>query len=1020
MSRKRGVIGAIITFTQICVLALVVTLSHNGAGAGATGSIAVTGTVTNQSGAGIANVSISADAPSSSTVEFGPTTTASDGSYTLYVDAGSYDFHFDPPSGSGLSPIIDSNITIFSDQTINIQLAPITHTFSGTVTDQNNNPINSLFVQAYGVAGGVTDASGFFSGTGSGASFVSFSTNNVYGNQLLHGLAFGASGLTVDLTNSDVTQNFTLHIAKLSVITKDSSGNLAAAGLYISSIVGNTTVSSNGNDYMASVSGNALADINGDTSTTGITIINLPQNAVIGQGKICATFADGAFVCNSSQINADGDVSVELDAPITHTISSTVTDQNGNPFNGLIVSVDGVAAGETDSSGYFSSTGSGTGPMSFTTNNVYGNQLLHGLRLGASGLTVDLTNSDVSQDFTLHTVKLSVITKDASGNLVPAGLYISSVVGNTTVSANGADYPATVSGSPAVDINADTSTTGITVITLPQGVSIGSSRLGAYFADGAAVWNSSQIDISGDMSILLQEVPIPSAPTNLSTSAPTQNPALTWTASPGADSYNVYRDGTIYAFSSTASYTDTNAPEGTHTYYVTAVNAGGESGHSNSVSLYVNHTSPTTTASLSPSPYAQDNTYPDPVTVTLSASPASSNVSITNTYYTIDNGSQQTYSSPFAVSGSGNHTITYWSVDNSGVQETAKSTPLTIHTNLPPSVSILSVGTTFNEGDTYSATGSFSDWDSSSWTATVDYGDGSGVQPLTLSGNSFSLSHVYKDEGTYTVNVSVTDNQGATGSSTATVTVNNAPFTVSAITAPLSPVQLPVGSTSVNVSASATFTDPGVLDTHTAVWDWGDNTTSTGTVIESNGSGSVSDTHAYTADGIYLITLTVTDDDGVSVSQQFQWVAVYTPTNASLFSGTNFFTSPAGADPANPSLSGKTTFGINVSYNHTGQPTGTAKLNFLNDNLAFTSTAISLLVNASGKATLRGSGTITGRTGTYTFLATGIDSQSNGGTGLIRFQIKNSSGTVVYDSQSGASDTANPTAVVTGQVIVNH
>jgi hypothetical protein len=81
-------------------------------------------------------------------------------------------------------------------------------------------------------------------------------------------------------------------------------------------------------------------------------------------------------------------------------------------------------------------------------------------------------------------------------------------------------------------------------------------------------------------------------------------------------------------------------------------------------------------------------------------------------------------------------------------------------------------GATLNAGDTYTESGSFSDSDSSSWAATVDYGDGSGVQALPLTGTSFELSHVYPDPGDYTVTVAVTDNQALTGTETATVTVN--------------------------------------------------------------------------------------------------------------------------------------------------------------------------------------------------------------------------------------------------------
>ncbi len=340
----------------------------------------------------------------------------------------------------------------------------------------------------------------------------------------------------------------------------------------------------------------------------------------------------------------------------------------------------------------------------------------------------------------------------------------------------------------------------------------------------------------------------------------------------------------------------------------------------------------------------------------------------------------------------------------SGTATVTVSVPL----NAPPTVNSIS-NATINEGDTYTANGSFTDSDSTSWTATVDYGDGSGTQTLTLSGTNFSLNHVYQDNGTYTMTVNVTDNQGATGTETATITVNNVAPTVGTITVSTNPVQVNTATT-----ASASYTDPGVLDTHTASWNWGDGNTTTGTVTESNGSGSVSDSHTFTAAGVYTVTLTVTDKDGGVGTQTFQYVSVYNPTSQGLFSAGQHFSSPAGAYPQNTSLTGTVKFGLSYKYQGT-MPVGDKQLtmNFNAANLTFNATTISSLVIANGIGTLTGTGTLNG-SGTYTFLVTGSESANT-----IRIQITDSSNTVIYDTQPGDAATATPTTSVTGHVLAH-
>jgi YVTN family beta-propeller protein len=92
-------------------------------------------------------------------------------------------------------------------------------------------------------------------------------------------------------------------------------------------------------------------------------------------------------------------------------------------------------------------------------------------------------------------------------------------------------------------------------------------------------------------------------------------------------------------------------------------------------------------------------------------------------------------------------------------------------------------------------------------------------------GQSVTFSAVELDgPSSHTIKVQVTDGPNS-AIAQATVDVLNVAPTVGNITAPIAPVQV---NTLINTSAN--FTDPGEPDTHTAVWDWDDGSTSAGTV----------------------------------------------------------------------------------------------------------------------------------------------------------------------------------------------
>jgi hypothetical protein len=176
--------------------------------------------------------------------------------------------------------------------------------------------------------------------------------------------------------------------------------------------------------------------------------------------------------------------------------------------------------------------------------------------------------------------------------------------------------------------------------------------------------------------------------------------------------------------------------------------------------------------------------------------------------------------------------------------------------------------------------------------------------------------------------------------------------------------------------------------------------------------------HTYTVAGIYTVTLTVTDKDNGIGSAQFLYVAVYDPS-AGFLTGSGKYTSQAGWDTQNTQATGDVQFGIEAKYQNGNTPTGKSKITFKAGNLDFTSTSYSWLVVSGAKATLQGTGTING-SGSYTILISVIDGSQRGGQNLIRVKITDSSNRVIYDTQPGAPDSADPTTALSNGSIKVH
>ncbi|PYT10450.1 MAG: hypothetical protein DMF51_18390, partial [Acidobacteria bacterium] len=222
----------------------------------------------------------------------------------------------------------------------------------------------------------------------------------------------------------------------------------------------------------------------------------------------------------------------------------------------------------------------------------------------------------------------------------------------------------------------------------------------------------------------------------------------------------------------------------------------------------------------------------------------------------------------------GTDTVTAcYDLDNSGTCDSSEETTTATVLWIGEKIIIRPLPISAAEGMPFTGAlvATFSDPDTaataSEYSAVIEWGDGS-MSSGTISGGSGSFfvtgDHTYVDEGSYTTKVTVTDidNSDNTASGSAKATVVDVILIPTGITPP--------GNSSEAYTVTASFIDTNPLATatdFTATIDWGDSTTSTGTVTGSGISYSVTGSHVYTSTTGFIVKVHVADDGGATVDQ---------------------------------------------------------------------------------------------------------------------------------------------------------
>ena len=204
----------------------------------------------------------------------------------------------------------------------------------------------------------------------------------------------------------------------------------------------------------------------------------------------------------------------------------------------------------------------------------------------------------------------------------------------------------------------------------------------------------------------------------------------------------------------------------------------------------------------------------------------------------------------FADNGNYSITLTVTDDDDASVSQTLD----VVVNNVAPTIEDIIGETVVDEGAEVSYSAIASDLGNDELSYSWDFGDGTIAEGK-------DVTYTFADNGNYTITLTVTDDDGASTSQTLDVIVNN-------VTPLIDPWLDQTVDEGELVIFNASFSDPGILDSHTIQWDFGDGSEVISETIDSSelGTYTLTQTHTYKDDGVYTATLTIIDKDGATTN----------------------------------------------------------------------------------------------------------------------------------------------------------